>query len=221
MIYLSHYLNNDTPCYGGKNDIDISKKSDMCCGDTSNGLSINLSNHVGTHVDLPRHFDKSGKTLDQFEADYWFFNNVQIIEFKAIPNQLITFESLSASINSTTDALILKTGFEAYRDKEEYWNFNPGIHEDFALHLRQSYPNLRIIGFDFISVTSYQDRIHGRRSHRNLLSKEEIKSRPICVIEDMSLKNISETTRISQMIISPLLIDQADGIQVTVFAKID
>lgn len=221
MIYLSHYLSNNTPGYGNRKDVEITKNSDICCGDPSNSLYIKMSNHVGTHIDLPKHFDASGKAISDYPPSYWHFENIQVIEIPDVaPSQLIMHSHLPEEISENTEVLLLKTSFENYRGTEQYWNYGPGIHEDFARHLRLNFSNLKVIGFDFISLTSYQNRMHGRRAHRNLLSKEDIKSEPICIIEDMTLKDVSKNTKISKLIVSPLLIDGADGTHVTVFASI-
>ena len=63
MIFLSHLIDNDTPTYGDSSGIKISHATCMDHGDTANSLSIKINNHVGTHIDLPKHFDNNGKAV--------------------------------------------------------------------------------------------------------------------------------------------------------------
>ena len=73
MIYLSHYLNDQTPLYGGVEEITISKSTSINDGNTANTLHISIPNHAGTHIDVPKHFFNEGKSLSDYPASFWFF----------------------------------------------------------------------------------------------------------------------------------------------------
>lgn len=213
--FLSHYLNNETPTYGNYDSINITKASCIDHGDSSNGLNLNMSNHVGTHMDLPNHFHSSGKKLNDYSADEWFFKNVQLIDRNFEPEHVIQINDLT-DLSIETDFLILRTGFESYRDEELYWNNNPGFAEDVGRYLRKNFPNLKVVGFDFISITGFQNRPLGRKAHYSFLGEYE-GLEALRVIEDMKLAHLEKAP--SEVIIAPLMLDNADGMQVTVFAK--
>jgi len=40
---------------------------------TANTLDISICNHAGTHIDVPKHFFNSGKSLSDYPASFWFF----------------------------------------------------------------------------------------------------------------------------------------------------
>ena len=69
-----------------------------------------------------------------------------------------------------TDLLLIKTGFAIFRnsndplEREKYVSQGPGISPEIGNWLRK-FRNVRAIGFDFISLTSYQHREIGRRAH--------------------------------------------------------
>lgn len=216
MKYLSHFLDEKTPLYGNfQEDLTIEHASRIDSGDVANTIRISLLNHVGTHMDLPKHFDDKGSNLNDYSADFWKFNNVELIDIPCQEEQLISIANLEGKISEETDFLIIRTGFEKLRYEEAYWKHNPGIDNKVGIWLRENFPKLRAIGFDSISVTCFQKPDTGTISHRELLSVD-YPGNPIVVVEDMKLAEITEP--INSLIVAPLLLDKADGVPVTVFA---
>lgn len=217
MQYLSHYLSNSTPAYAGsQNDISIEQASCICGGDSSNTMRISLKNHIGTHIDLPRHFDKEGKILNDYTADQWIFNKVQLIDLPVEKDHMITISDIEGKVDSSIEFLIIKTGFEKNRNNDFYWNSNPGFLPEVGTYLREKFPNLRAIGFDFISLSSFKNRPTGRLAHKKFLV-ESLPGSPILIVEDMKLSELKSSP--SSLIVAPLLINEADGIPVTIFSS--
>jgi arylformamidase len=215
-MYLSHFLSNTTPGYAGStSDIVIKKNSCMDHGDSSNSLRIELKNHVGTHIDLPRHFDPAGKVLNDYPASFWFFHNVQLLDLPCKEGHIISVKDLEGKIKSETDCLLIRTGFEKKRQTEAYWNNNPGVDKNVGQFLRTNFPKLKVFGFDFISLTSFTNRPLGREAHKGFLGPFENKE-PVLILEDMKLAEL--TGHPEKLIIAPFMIDQADGGPVTVIA---
>lgn len=59
-------LGPDTPLYPGDPAPSVTLLSDIAAGDGLTASSINLSCHVGTHIDLPAHFVGGGATLRDY-----------------------------------------------------------------------------------------------------------------------------------------------------------
>lgn len=212
---LSYILSTSTPTYGNGAKPKFSKLSDMDSGDAANKHLIKADNHTGTHIDFPNHFIADGRTGDQFEPEELIFNHVQIVEISR-QNGLITIEDLAGiSANDQTDFLIVKTGLCYKRETEHYWNDNAGFHPDTAAWLREQLPNLKCIGFDTISLTSYQNRPEGRVAHREFLGRE------LLILEDMDLRDIESHTVIKQLIVAPTLFEKADGAWCYVIAELN
>lgn len=219
--YLSHAISENTPGYAGKKEILIERSKSLECGDSCNQLKLILSNHTGTHIDLPLHFDKDGQSLSTYLPEFFFFNKIGLLEIDLINEDgflidLNNYLEKLEHIKGDIDFLIIKTNFELNRNTSRYWEFGPGIHAKSAEVLRTKFSNLRAIGFDFLSLTSFQHRVAGREAHQQFLHKNF--GRPICIVEDMSLINLSKVP--DELIIAPLLIENGDGSPVTVFAKI-
>ena len=211
--YLSYFLDDKTPIYGGDSGIDIIKLNDISKGDTANTKRISFHNHSGTHIDFPNHFLENGKSSSDYAADFWIFNNPYVIQITAHEDEIILLDkSLIKTIPKQTDFLILNTGFYRYRGSEKFWNNNPGISPDLAKLLKLQCPNLRVLGMDTISLTSYQNRILGRESHRKFLGENDI-----LLVEDMNLKNL--TSQPVKLICFPILIKEVDGCPVTIIAE--
>lgn len=220
-IYLSYPLSPNLSGYGDGNRIIINQLSSIINGDTSNNTEISMPIHFGTHIDFPNHFVNKGKTIDDYSASFFLFDNISIINLEyidKIEDYIIQKEHFFDNLNNCSDdteLLIIKTGFCYKRDLEEYWKYGYGIGLGVAKLLKTRFPLLRAIGFDLISLNSYQQRAIGRESHKEFLVDNNI-----LIIEDMNLSILNKETTISDVIISPLYVTGAEGAPVTVFASI-
>ena len=214
-IFLSYFLDNNTPLYGGSKGIIINKERSIENGDTANTKTIQFNNHSGTHIDFPNHFIKDGNTSNFYNADFWQFNKVFLFKVEVYKNEIINLSKEQLlNLPYDIDFLIIKTGFGKYRQTEDYWKFNPGISPETGILLKENFPKLKIIGFDFISLTSFQNREIGHLAHKAFLGGEN----PILIIEDMDLTKIEESPK--SLICLPIMLSEVDGAPITIIAKI-
>jgi len=214
-IYLSYFLDHSTPLYGGGKGISISPDRSILNGDTANTKQLSLHNHSGTHIDFPNHFFENGNTSENYNADFWIFKKPFMVYRNAEENEIFCLtDNEMKCIPYDIDFLIIKTGFGNFRGEEKYWKFNPGFAPIFATRLRENFQNLKVIGMDFISLTSYQNRELGREAHRMFLGGD----RPILLIEDMDLSKIKNSPKSISCL--PLLVNGIDGAPVTIIASI-
>ena len=218
-IFLSHLLNEDNPSYGDRDKLNIINKSKIINDIGANTSSwVFSNNHMGTHIDTPNHFYNNGKKTIDYKADEFFFNTISLIERKCDNGILLNHSDIDFSgVDSETDLLIIKTFYEDFRNDSKYHNDNPGLHSDLAAFLRFKFNKLRGIGFDFISLTSWNYRDEGKISHKSFLSQE----RPILIIEDMKLSDVNSNTDFKEIIVSPLRVSDGNGGPVTIFAEIN
>jgi len=219
-VYLSYILDDKTPTYGNRNKFSCVKKSDISRGDVTNDSMVDTTVHIGTHVDMPYHFFDDGQTVDSFDADFFTFKDVLYIEIK--PKELLIKEELLSELEEITHKsnytfLLVKTGICAKRDTDEFWKNNYGFDPLVAVYIREKFPNIRIMGFDSISVSSFAHRMIGREAHKAFLDPRN----PILLLEDMDLNNISKKNNIAELIVAPLRIDKCDGLPCTVIAKVN
>jgi len=216
-IYLSHFLTTNTPTYGDRDKFSISPNSSISEGDTANSFSISFStNHMGTHIDLPKHFFDEGKSLNDFDPDYWFYNNASFVDIPKDESELIIPEDFASSnIDENCEILLIRTGFEKYRNEKSYWEENPGLDPSVADFLRSEYPDIRTIGFDFISLTSFQHRDLGKVAHRKFLGGADDF---ITIVEDMHLFDLNSSPK--KIVLSPILISGIDASPITIIAEV-
>lgn len=216
-IFLSHVLSNDTIGYGGRKEFETVSTLSIAKGDSCNQSDWKLCNHIGTHIDSPFHFSNNGKTIDNFEASFWVFTKVHLVDLPTTNSIIIEKGIWADKIPLDCDLLLIKTGFESKRNTEAYWARNPGLSPVFGLWLRENRPHVRVIGFDFISITSYDHRALGKVAH-NAFLHEEHKGHPILAIEDMHLAKLTSSPK--KIIVAPLRVIGSDGSPVTVIAEI-
>ncbi len=215
---LSYLITSDTPSYGNKDKIIIRKNDNINLGNTSNTSTwIFTNNHIGTHIDAPFHFDKNGKKLSDFQPDFFLFKNIQVIIHSCDTSKLININDLNFSlIDKKCEFLIIKTNYGKFRKEKKYWNESPSLSFVLCKYIRENFPNLRLIGFDFISLTSQVYKEEGKKCHIEFLSNKE---KPILIVEDMNLTEIKNND-IEWAIVSPLFIEDGNGSPVTIFSKI-
>ncbi len=205
--YLSYFIDTNTPIYGGVIDsINLIQTKSIDIGDTSNDHKITFPLHVGTHIDFPYHFDSNGKKSHDYTSAFWVFNKIGFISCD-VDDIVTNLDILPKDI----EILILKTGFSKYRNTSKYWSEQPIIKAELAGILKEHFPNIRVFGFDLISLTSKLDRLEGKRSHHNFLIKNDI-----LIIEDMNLTELYTTP--NMIIVSPLQIYGVDGVPCSILA---
>ncbi|MDX4063840.1 cyclase family protein [Aliarcobacter skirrowii] len=229
VIFLSHILDENTPSYGNRNKFLIEKKSDIQKGDVANDSFIKTTVHIGTHIDMPYHFFENGQTIEDFPADFWLFSKEEILflDLKIDKEKLIIRDELINRLEQIKKKsqfsilnyklLIVKTGISNIRGEDRFWTENFGFHPDIYDYLIENFSNIRILGFDSISVSSFANRMLGREAHKRFLNPEN----PILLLEDMNLRDIDENIVFKEIIIAPFRISKCDGLPCTIIGKIN
>ena len=185
-------------------------------GGSSNSYKITLSNHLGTHVDAPQHFDINGKSISEYSLEELVFTRPILINLPKEESQFIERRDLESSrqLIAKADMLLLRTGFQKYRETDpvKYSTRNPGVSSGAAAYIVDNFPNLKAIGFDFISTSAVQHREEGRAAHRILLS-----NRDFFIVEDMDLANYPKNTK--RILVMPLMVVGVDSAPCTVIAE--
>ncbi len=217
--YLSYLIHPKAPVYGGSQAFFDEPDKQMEKGDPCNTRLWRMSNHTGTHIDFPRHFSIKGNVLDDYPADFWFFDRINIIFISLVePGKILTTKDLNlTAVPTDVELLLIKTGLCDRREYPVYWQSNPGLHPELATSLRQNFPRLKVIGFDFISLSSFVHRELGRKAHKAFLDT----SKPILLLEDMDLKEINENVKILQAVIAPLRVKDSDAAPCTILAEVE
>ena len=215
MIFLSHFLAPNTPLYGNGAGISFISDKEIKKNDSCNTMNLSFPNHSGTHIDFPIHFNPKGKSLNDYGPEFWEFNHVKIVDLSGsiVDSQIICTESFNLDSDPNLELLLIITGYGMLRGTDHYTLTPPGLSSQLAPLFRKKFPNLRCLGMDLISISSYTNREEGRKAHHAFLNPKQ--GEPILLIEDMKLDHI---TKLKKVIVAPLLIDNADGSPCTVLA---
>lgn len=216
FVYLSHWLDEHSPMYGNGEGLRLKQTRSIARGDTANTHHLSIPNHIGTHVDAPNHFIPDGACTSDFPASFWVFASPFLLRKSAAPNELIVLTSDELeSIPEGTDLLLLKTGFERFReDPTLYCLSNPGLAPQLADDLRERRPTIRAIGIDCISITAFAHREVGRQAHHHFLRGPS----PILPIEDMKLGAITHSP--TQVVCLPMMVHGLDGAPVSILGLV-
>ncbi len=216
-IWLSHALATNTPAYGGGTGLSIDVEKDMARGDSCNAVRLELSNHLGSHVDAPRHFFAAGKGVTDYSPEQWMFHHPLLLDLNVDAGELVGVphvEPLCAEPEADTDLLLLRTGMERSRMEAAYWRESPGFSADLAPWLLDRFPLLSAIGLDTLSISSLRYRDEGRLAHRAFLGRE------VRIFEDLALGAIYPGASLESVIALPLRIADGDGAPCSVIAYV-
>ena len=123
-----------------------------------NAQYIMTSNHIGTHLDAPRHFVTGGMTIDEIPLE-WLYGPGVIVDLRDEMGDLgaYTPEMIESRVEvQDGDLLILHTGWHRYGqfgespDEERYIHLHPGAHPDLVQWLIDR--KIRIWGVDAVST---------------------------------------------------------------------
>ncbi len=213
---LSHVTKAGDPVYPGNEWPRLEQLRSIARGDSSNMWRLTFTNHIGTHVDAPNHFDESGPAISEFGPEELVFREVRLVDVPKSPGEIVTAEDLERHerVLRSSEALLIRTGIQRFRAQSPEIYSGVGISLSVeAAELIASYPNLRAIGIDAISISSPQRREIGRGAHRVLL-----RGRRFLIVEDMDLQGKPE--RYDLLLIAPLMIEQIDSAPCTVYGII-
>ena len=221
-VLLSYPINENTPLYVSLPAFSVSPYSMISKGDPHNTAIISIHNHIGTHIDAPKHFIDDGKPISKYTLDELIFRNPRIVNCSKDENSLILPADLKSAsqILQKSDCLLLNTGFGRYRNEERYRTYNPGIAPETILWVRKEYPKIRCIGIDTISISSFQHISQGVEAHINAFKVKEGLSQPLLLIEDMNLMALLDN-KLKVVIVLPWQLEGIDSAPCTVLAEIE
>lgn len=214
---LSHALTRELPVYGGSATLEITEVKSLRSGGSSNVFRFCMENHWGTHVDCPAHFFDNGIRVSDYTPADWIFEKPFLLEAGLKENSVILADNLF-SVPENADILLIRTGFSCFRGTEKYVLSNPGFSPEAGLWLRRNRPAVKAIGFDFVSLSPFNDRELGRAAHRAFLDPGG-ENQPVRIIEDMRLTG--DLSRLATVWVAPLVIEGLDSAPCTIIGALE
>jgi len=219
-LLLSYIIDENSPFYIGTTKPVITPNNQISRGSSYNTYLITIENHCGTHVDAPAHFSPTGRKISDYNLQELTFNHPLILDCPKDPGENITIDDLWEVQMDGVDCIFFRTGFGKYRDAdvETYLSQNPGISAAAIHWLRKKYKSIRCLGIDSISISNYGNEERGIKTHLAAFNADNSLGKPLLLVEDLKLDNISPKDRVKSIIILPWQIGVIDSAPCTVLA---
>ena len=123
-----------------------------------NAQYIQTSNHMGTHLDAPRHFVTGGMTIDEIPLE-WLYGDGVIVDLRDEMDDLAVYTPRMIEKRVEVregDILFLHTGWHRFAqfgdepDEERYIHRHPGAHPDMVPWLLEK--KIHVWGVDEVST---------------------------------------------------------------------
>lgn len=205
IIDLSHDIVHQMPVFPADPAVGVLKHHNY-----ENGYFVSqviFGTHTGTHIDVPVHKLKGGKTIDEVPIDA-FTGRAYVMDFTSLrPLEEINRKQLEPYADKLKDiqVVIIKTGWAAHFGKEDFFTSFPGLGEEAVEWLSEQ--GIRLIGLESPSVNA----VKHAQIHTLLLEKE------IYIVE--SLAKVDQIKKdYVELFAVPLKFKGLDGSPVRAFA---
>ena len=202
VIDISLPLSPNLPVWPGDPPLELEQVSSISGGEMANVSRITMSVHCGTHIDAPKHFIDSGKTIDQIPFEK-MMGEVLVLQMEDEVS-VITEQVLKAH----PDQDLLRKGSKVlFRTRNSHLWLNPTreFREDFvaidasgAAYLNTLH--LDLIGIDYLSIAPFDQPT---TPHVTLLTGEAV------LLEGLDLSQVE--SGVYEIICLPLKIPGCEG----------
>ena len=192
---ITRTLGKDEICYPGDSPFEATSVSSIKNSDPFNLLYLKFSNHIGTHIDAPRHFFANGRSLDSFSIDH-FFMEANVFEIKS--DIEISEKDVFSYTFPQNGAVLFKTKNRNLPRNEFQKNY---IYLNDRAVQKLIKSQIALVGIDYISIDSFYNK--SCPVHTMLLGSG------IFILEDINLKSVPPGKY--QIICLPLNIFNSDA----------
>jgi arylformamidase len=192
---ITRTLGKDEICYPGDHPFETVQAFSIEKSDPFNLMQLKFSNHIGTHIDAPKHFVNNGKTLDRFPIDRFIMEAI-VVEINS--DAEIAVEEILQYEFPKGGAVLFKTKNQ-YLSRKEFDQNYVYLNSKAAKKIVEN--QIFLVGIGYISIESYHDETYP--VHKLLLQSE------ILILEDIDLKSVPAGKY--QLICLPLKIFNSDA----------
>jgi arylformamidase len=205
IIDLSHTIEENMPVYPGTNTPLIEEVCSLKVDGFKESL-FSFYSHIGTHLDVPAHIFKDGKTVEKFEPDK-FFGKAIIIDCTVKPYIESTDVKQAYFSADKPEFILFYTNWANNWGNEKYFGQFPVLTNEAANFIATL--SIKGIGIDAISFDPVED--HNLTNHKILLEKEIILVENLCLLNNLPKEGFHFSCL-------PLKIAGADGSPTRAFA---
>lgn len=220
-VRLSYDITLDTPGWPGNPGYTFRQLNSIEAGDVANTFDILLFNHFGTHLDAPAHFNPMGPRIAEVPIDRFLYRRPLLLDIPKGESELVTVADLRPYEDRLRDSdlVLIRSGWGRLRSRfpRRYAADGPGVSPDACEYLLLSFPDLKAIGMDWISLAAYRKfDPEGIEAHQ-ILCGARTPGRYMIIIEDINLAAAPE--RLKRMYAIPLFLEGVDSSPCTIVAE--
>ena len=193
---ISVSISGDLQVYPGDIRPELKPFASIDHGDLANMLELRLGSHTGTHVDVPRHFLRDGKNLDQVSLDQ-FWGRAKVFQLPV--KEKIDREKIANLDIQARDIILFKTRNSELWGIEEFQRDFVYLTVEAAEYLVEK--KVKAVGIDYLSIEKFKSKSHP--THTTLLRNG------IVILEGINLKDVSPGEYF--LFFFPLKLKGADG----------
>jgi kynurenine formamidase len=202
IIDLTHPVSGSTPVYFPWHPATVMEQTANYREHSCVVTRLTIGTHTGTHIDAPSHIFEGMHHIDGYDPALWYLK-AQVLDFTPrAPRQEITVGELRLKRIRKGGAVILKTGWDRYFGRPDYYSTYPPLGSDAAEYLVGR--GVRAVAAD----TPFTLEVH------KILLKEGI---PL-------ITNLNNTGSLKggilRLVAAPLLIQGGDGAPARVFVVV-
>jgi arylformamidase len=192
FIDISVPLSASTIRYEGDSSFELKTVSRVRPNEaaTYNLTRLNMSSHIGTHVDAPLHFAPGGPDVASIDLDA-LSGEVRVLDLRggglAIGKEVLEKKKLKRK-----GRVLLKTDNCELLGKEMFSREFAHLTSDAARYLRDL--ETRLVGIDYLSVDPWAPprQGFGFPAHHELLDPREDNVKPVVILETVDLREVEE-----------------------------
>jgi len=203
VIDLTHPISADLPVYFPWHPVTTLDQTANYRDHQCVVRRLSIGTHSGTHIDAPSHIFREMLTLEQYDPNLWY-TEAMVLDFTPRePRQAITLEEMRQKFQETNIGVIVKTGWDKYFGREDYYKTYPPISNEAAEFLVEGG-----------AIVVAADTPFTLDVHRILLKKG------IPLITNINHSDQLKSGRV-RLIAAPLLIKDGDGAPARVMAVVE
>lgn len=145
LIDITQSLRNGMPVWPGDTEFSFHLSWTMEESGSVNVGTIKMSNHTGTHIDAPFHYDQDGKKVHELDLQL-YIGKARVIELSGVEN--IGQKELEAFDLEGVTRLLINT--KSWEDMNQFPHGYTSFRPDAAPYLAEK--GVRLIGLDSPSV---------------------------------------------------------------------
>jgi arylformamidase len=177
VIDLSQTLENGMAVYPGAPAPSFEKVGDLNAGDVYSLTKIQMTTHVGTHLDCNSHVNKNGYFADNQDLSFFMGKGIAIDCSQYGEGDEIGLDVMKQYDLIDKEFVLFFTNWARFWGQENFWGNYPCLSDE-LVEFFANHKTVRGLGFEYAAIDSIADTALPK--HKIFLGQEK------CIIENLT-----------------------------------